>query len=99
MTHLQALRRITAHAEEHNPPYRPVDADLNAEAGRDGNLARLLQAARNLDAIDAAGELPIARPSDRPPCGCGNPDARWHNHPRSPGRREYACDACAPRAR
>lgn len=36
---------------------------------------------------------------DRPPCGCGNPDARWHDHPRIPGRREYACDACAPRAR
>jgi hypothetical protein len=30
-------------------PLRPIDADLDAEAGMDGNLARLLQAARHLD--------------------------------------------------
>lgn len=49
MTHLDTLRAIVAQAAEFNPTFRPVDADLNAEAGMDGNLARLLQAARDLD--------------------------------------------------
>ena len=48
MTHLEALRAIHRLAMSVRPDH-PIDADLNAEAGMDGNLARLLQAARNLD--------------------------------------------------
>lgn len=57
MNHTDTLRAIVARAAEFNPPFRPVDADLNAEAGMDGNLARLLQAARDLDnAVDTQEE-------------------------------------------
>jgi len=46
--HLNALRAIhrLAMSVRHD---HPVDADLREEAGMDGNLARLLQAARDLD--------------------------------------------------
>jgi hypothetical protein len=37
-------------------PLRPIDADLDREAGMDGNLARLLQAARDLDIERAEAE-------------------------------------------
>jgi hypothetical protein len=49
MTHLEALRAIVARASL-TYPLDPIDADLREEAGMDGNLARLLQAARDLDA-------------------------------------------------
>ena len=49
MTHLDTLRAIVERASQFNSPLCPVDADLSAEAGMDGNLARLLQAARDLD--------------------------------------------------
>jgi hypothetical protein len=60
MTYLDALRAIAAHAAEHNPPYRPVDADLNAAAGMDENLARMMQAARDMDraAREASSQPP-----------------------------------------
>lgn len=48
MTHLDTLRRAHALAATRNI-FSRVDADLAAEAGMDGNLARLLQAARDLD--------------------------------------------------
>ncbi len=46
--HLDTLRAIhrLAMSVRHD---HPVDADLREEAGMDGNLARLLQAARDLD--------------------------------------------------
>lgn len=52
MTHLETLRAIMRRKEEE--PSRltllgNIDADLRKEAGMDGNLARLLQAARDLD--------------------------------------------------
>lgn len=52
MSHLDTLRRVHALAATRNPtgPSGCVDADLAREAGMDGNLARLLQAARDLDA-------------------------------------------------
>lgn len=48
MTNLEALRATVARASVAYP-LDPVDADLREEAGMDGNLARLLQAARDLD--------------------------------------------------
>ncbi len=45
---LDAVRRAHALAMRVGPT-QPVDADLAAEAGMDGNLAHLLQAARDLD--------------------------------------------------
>jgi len=53
--YLDILRAIHATAV-HTPVFRPVDSDLEAEAGMDGNYRRLLQAARDLD---AAGPLPV----------------------------------------
>ena len=47
MTHLEALRAIVA--RDTFRTYNTVDEDLSVEAGMDGNLARLLQAARILD--------------------------------------------------
>jgi len=47
MTHLEALRAIVA--RDAFRTYNTVDEDLSVEAGMDGNLARLLQAARILD--------------------------------------------------
>lgn len=49
-THLETLRRIRLTAED-NVPRRTVDPDLAREAGMDGNYARLLQAARDLDDV------------------------------------------------
>ena len=51
MSHLDALRAIAAHAADLNPFTREVDSDLDAEAGMDGHLARLLQSARDLDSL------------------------------------------------
>lgn len=48
MNVLEAVRAAAAHAAA-LPVFTKVDADLSAEAGMDGNLGRLLQAARNLD--------------------------------------------------
>jgi len=47
-TYLDTLRAI-ARLSDCQHPLRPIDADLAREAGMDGNLARLLQAARDLD--------------------------------------------------
>ncbi len=47
MTHLDTLRAIVA--RDAFRTYNTVDHDLSVEAGMDGNLARLLQAARDLD--------------------------------------------------
>jgi len=46
---LDILRQIAATAAE-MPPCARIDPDLAAEAGMDGNLGRLLQAARNIAA-------------------------------------------------
>lgn len=54
-SHLEFLRAIHAAAAEMSV-FHPVDADLEQEAGMDGNYQRLLQAARNLD---AAGTPPV----------------------------------------
>lgn len=51
-SNLDTLRRIHALAMRAGI-LGPVDADLAAEAGMDGNLARLLQAARDLDATES----------------------------------------------
>ena len=48
-SNLDTLRRVHALALR-SSILGPVDLDLAAEAGMDGNLARLLQAARDLDA-------------------------------------------------
>jgi hypothetical protein len=47
VTHLDTLRAIVA--RDTFRTYNTVDEDLSVEAGMDGNLARLLQAARILD--------------------------------------------------
>lgn len=60
MTNLEALRAIVELAITRST-FSKVDADLANEAGMDGNLARLLQAARDLDA------RPIAPVSDDEP--------------------------------
>ena len=51
-SNLDILRRIHALAMRASI-LGPVDLDLAAEAGMDGNLARLLQAARDLDAVES----------------------------------------------
>ncbi len=51
-THLDTLRRI--HARDDYGPFHEIDPDLDREAGMDGNYARLLQAARDLDAAAPA---------------------------------------------
>ncbi len=48
MTYLDTLRAIVELAITRST-FSKVDADLSDEAGMDGNLARLLQAARDLD--------------------------------------------------
>lgn len=48
MSHLETLRAIALAANDVSPR-TPIDADLSAEAGMDGNYARQLQAARMLD--------------------------------------------------
>lgn len=48
MSHLDTLRAICLAANDIRP-MAPIDGDLSAEAGMDGNYARLLQAARMLD--------------------------------------------------
>ena len=50
MSHLSSLRAVQSAALHMNPLTVEVDADLRDEAGMDGNLGRLLQAARTLDA-------------------------------------------------
>jgi hypothetical protein len=52
MSHLETLRAINLAARDVRP-LTPIDPDLAAEAGMDGNYARQLQAARNLDGLDA----------------------------------------------
>jgi hypothetical protein len=47
MSHLETLRAIVANA--HDVSRFAIDTDLRGEAGMDGNLAALLQAARMLD--------------------------------------------------
>lgn len=49
MTYLEAIRAIATLADERGP-LDTIDSDLRSEAGMSGNLARLLQAARDLDA-------------------------------------------------
>jgi hypothetical protein len=46
-THASILRAIAARSIENGP--RHIDPDLDREAGMDGILGRLLQAARDLD--------------------------------------------------
>ena len=60
--HLKTLGRIVERAASYST-FHKVDPDLAAEAGMDGNLARLLQAARDLDAESnrRAEEDPILR--------------------------------------
>lgn len=60
--HLKTLRHIAERAASYST-FRKVDADLADEAGMDGNLARLLQAARDLDteSIRRAEEDPVLR--------------------------------------
>ena len=48
MSHLDTLRAIYLLAAN-TPVTTPIDPDLAREAGMDGNLQRLLQAARQLD--------------------------------------------------
>jgi hypothetical protein len=55
-SHLDTIRTIHRLAACVHPSH-PIDADLREEAGMDGNLARLLQAARDLDA-EAANHPP-----------------------------------------
>lgn len=59
---MKTLGRIVARAASY-PMFVKVDADLANEAGMDGNLARLLQAARDLDAesVRQADEDPVLR--------------------------------------
>ena len=47
MSHLETLRAIVANS--HDVSRFTIDTDLRGEAGMDGNLAVLLQAARMLD--------------------------------------------------
>jgi hypothetical protein len=56
MTHLEAVRAAAREAQEIRMGSWNVDDDLSREAGMDGGLGRLLQAARNLDndAVDQA---------------------------------------------
>lgn len=62
MNHMKTLGRIVALAASY-PMFVKIDADLDREAGMDGNLARLLQAARDLDAESKrrADEDPVLR--------------------------------------
>lgn len=61
MNHIDTLRRIHALAATRNP-FSRVDTDIAEEAGMDGNLARLLQAARDLDnAVDTQEEQDTTR--------------------------------------
>ena len=63
MTHLDTLRAVygVALCTAALRPGTPVDPDLAAEAGMDGNYAKLLQAARDLDE-DAQTRRWIAAP-------------------------------------
>ena len=54
-TMIDALRAIHAEADR-GGPCPGIDADIDREAGMDGNYARLLQAARNIDAAAAKDE-------------------------------------------
>lgn len=60
--HMKCLGRIVARAASY-PMFAKIDPDLREEAGMDGNLARLLQAARDLDAesVRQADEDPVLR--------------------------------------
>ena len=80
MDYLTALRTLYRAACERSH-FAPIDPDLDDEAGMDGNYARMLQVARQLDA--------------RPPCACGAQDAYWRDHVRLDGMRVYECDTCA----
>jgi hypothetical protein len=66
MSHLAALRTIHRLAMSVLPDH-PVDADLREEAGMDGNLARLLQAARDLDREAAKASRFVAQASTGAP--------------------------------
>jgi hypothetical protein len=57
LTYLETLRAIALAANDLGP-LTPIDPDLGlAEAGMDGNYARQLQAARNLDAANEGALL------------------------------------------
>jgi hypothetical protein len=56
MSYLETLRAIALAANDVRP-LDPIDSDLAIEAGMDGNYARYLQAARNLDKRATAGKL------------------------------------------
>lgn len=61
MNHIDTMRAIVRLADSQSP-LRPIDPDLDREAGMDGNLARLLQAARDLDnAVDTREEQDSTR--------------------------------------
>jgi hypothetical protein len=60
MTHLDTLRAVHRLALSVLPDH-PVDADLREEAGMDGNYARLLQAARDLDTEAAKASRFVAQ--------------------------------------
>lgn len=74
MTHLAALRAVHRLAMSIRPDH-PVDADLREEAGMDGNLARLLQAARDLDR--EAAETRTNFPPGSMLSGGVGPTGRW----------------------
>jgi hypothetical protein len=74
MSHLAALRAVhrLALSVRHD---HPVDADLREEAGMDGNLARLLQSARDLDR--EAAETRTNFPPGSMLSGGVGPTGRW----------------------
>lgn len=68
LSNLDTLRAATRLATTRSSLH-PVDDDLAAEAGMDGNLARLLQAARDLDreaTMSLDGEEPTLVSTDKP---------------------------------
>lgn len=63
-TYLEALRAMHR-VWMHSDPFLPVDPDMAAEAGMDGNYARLLQAARDLDLAAALERANIPTPASK----------------------------------
>ena len=62
-SHLDTIRKIHARATAYpglGGMFPKIDNDLEEEAGMDGNLQRLLQAARDLDAAETPAPAPTA---------------------------------------
>lgn len=55
LTYLEAVRTLHSRACARSR-FLPVDADLDLEAGMDGNYGRMLQIARDLDAAAPVDE-------------------------------------------